>query len=269
MMKQRAATAQPDRYRLIRRLDGDTGRAWLGRDNLLHRDVVLRPMQPAEWSLTSPEDAGTHMAKALAAESLDDPHLPKVYGVAREDGQPWIVMEFVPATCLQNVVGRRGPLRPEEVARIGREVLRALMVLHEHGLRHDAVNPRNVLLADDGRVLLSWAFDIDLRYAAPEQVKYGTKLAGTDLWALGAMLYEAVEGRHPFQRPTAAEMFLAVQTGEADPLRRAGQQLTPVLTGLLRRDPRQRMCAQAAAEAFEHAPAAPPPKRRRWLWGGR
>ena len=159
------------------------------------------------------------------------------------------------------------------MAGIGLAVLAGLEAAGRAGVLHLDVKPGNVLIADDGRVVLAdfgpavTGEGIDAladagiilgspRYIAPERLFDGVASARADLWSLGATLYHAVEGRPPFLRPTTEGILRAVADGTPDRPWRAGP-LTPVLEGLLRRDPAARMTAAQAAEQLRRI-AEPP-----------
>jgi serine/threonine protein kinase len=167
----------------------------------------------------------------------------------------------VNSRTLGAVVREDGPLPPVRVAQIGIEVLGALLAAHHAGVLHRDVKPDNVLLARDGRVVLT-DFGIAVlegdssltktglligtpAFIAPERASGGPAEFASDLWSLGVTLYTAVEGRSPFERAHPIATLSAVMHQHPEPLRLAGP-LSPVIFGLLRKDPAQRMSAQEA-----------------------
>lgn len=179
-------------------------------------------------------------------------------------------MELVEGRSLADAVKEEERVEPREAARIGLWVLRALRAAHAAGVLHRDVKPGNVLLADDGRVLLT-DFGIaqiegdstitrtgevvgSVDYLAPERVRGHDPGPASDLWALGATLYTAVEGRSPFRRTSPLTTMQAVVEEEATEPRYAGP-LAPVIDALLRKDPATRPdvteAEQMLAEAAE------------------
>ncbi|MFI2712336.1 protein kinase [Micromonospora sp. NPDC018662] len=253
------------RYRLVRCVgQGGMGRVWLARDELLDRDVAVKEVLPRAGS-SPQETAELHdstLREARAAARLDHPNVVRVHDVITADGRPWIVMQYVPSRSLHRIVTDDGPLPPRVVARIGVELVEALRAAHRVGVLHRDVTPRNVLVTADGRALLgdfgvaavegaaalsrSWGITATPQYVAPERVRQGLSSPGTDLWALGATLYTAVEGRPPYRRDGTMATLLAMATEPPDRMRRAGP-LAPVVAGLLARDERQRLTAGEAA----------------------
>ncbi|WP_328469673.1 protein kinase [Actinoplanes sp. NBC_00393] len=249
------------RYRLAALLGrGGMGEVWLARDEVLERDVAVKEIdQPT----AEDGDAAARrtLREARAAARLSHPGVVQVYDVLQLDGRTWIVMEYVPSRSLRQVVQDDGPLEPYRVARIGLDLLSALRAAHRVGVQHRDVKPANVLLADDGRVLLSdfgiAAVDDDAvisrsdvlvgspQFMAPERAQTGAGGPEADLWSLGATLYAAVEGRAPFQRGSTMATLAALTTEEPEPPQRAGA-LRPLLDGLLRKDPAARMEAEDA-----------------------
>ncbi|GAA0502794.1 hypothetical protein Ade02nite_36740 [Paractinoplanes deccanensis] len=271
------------RYRLGESLgQGGMGRVWRARDEVLERDVAVK-------EVLNDSDAAHRrtLREARAAARLSHPNVVQVFDVLEVDGKVWIVMEYVPSRSLQEVLHADGPLEPRRVARIGLELLAALRASHRAGVDHRDVKPANVLLADDGRVLLTdfgiatiegdaglSSSDMVLgspEYMSPERAKTGTAGMASDLWSLGATLYAAVEGQSPFHRGSAIATLTALAADEPDPPHRAGV-LEPLLTGLLQKNPANRINATeaehllraAASGSYGHAPVVrvdTPPNR--------
>jgi hypothetical protein len=252
------------RYRLLSLIGrGGMGRVWLARDETLHRDVAVKEVVlPEGMSVDERTELCERMLReARAAGRLNHPNVVGVYDVVQAEGRPWIVMEIVRSRSLYQVVKEDGPLSPRRTAEIGLAVLSALRAAHRAGVWHRDVKPGNVLLADDGRVVLT---DFGLatlegdgtvtrpgvilgsaQYIAPERARDGHSGPESDMWSLGATLYAAVEGRSPFARETSMATLTALATAPPDPPRRAGP-LRPVLIGLLRKNPKHRMHAADA-----------------------
>ena len=266
------------RYRLVRPLgQGGQGRVWLARDEMLRRDVAVKELVPPD-GLSGPEQRelrARSMREARTIARINQTNVVRIFDVVVEGGMPWIVMELVTARPLHQVLGEDGPMTPRQAARVGLGVLAALRAAHEAGVLHRDVKPANVLLAPDGRVVLT---DFGLAMAAedPSLTRTGVVLGSpaflaperaldepagpaSDLWSLGAMLYLAVEGRSPYQRSTAIATLAALSTELPPPPERAGT-LLPALEGLLRRDPAARVDAETAERLLHRAltETAPP-----------
>ncbi|MET8148050.1 protein kinase [Actinoplanes sp. NPDC049668] len=252
------------RYRLLEPVgSGGMGRVWLARDEMLDRDVAVKEFVPPNW-MTDEEKARLRdrtLREARSAARLNHPHVIRIYDVVHARDLPWIVMEYVQSRSLYQVLGEDGPFPPAEAARIGLDVLEAITAAHRAGVLHRDVKPHNVLIGHDGRVVLT---DFGLatfvddgsvtgpglvvgspQYVSPERARDGASTVESDLWSFGATLYAAVEGRSPFARDNAMATLMALATEEPDPPRLAGP-LAPVLTGLLRREPVERLTAREA-----------------------
>jgi serine/threonine protein kinase len=235
------------------------GRVWLARDELLRRDVAVKEIA-LPFGLSDDEHKEMRdrtLREARAAARLNHPNVVRIYDVQPGDERPWIVMEFVQSRSLHQVIHERGPLPVEQVAAIGLAILSALDAANRVGVLHRDIKPSNVLIAEDGRVVLTdfGSAIIDEgegvltrtgvilgspRYIAPERARDGIATMESDLWSLGATLYEAIEGRTPYTRETTLETLVALATENPDPVRRAGP-LKPVLKGLLQKKPQDRM----------------------------
>lgn len=277
------------RFTLIERLgSGGMGMVWRARDLALHRDVALKEVRPPDPALAEydPEAAGTLRARVLrearALARLDHPNVVTIHHIVDpgEDGYPWIVMELVEGSSLQERLAA-GPMEPSEAAELGRGILLALRAAHAAGIHHRDVKPANVLLRPDGRPVLTDFGIAAIRestsltltgaligspdYIAPERIRGTEGDPSSDLWSLGMLLYVAVEGHHPLRRATTLATLAAVLDEEVPRPVRAGK-LTPVLDALLTRDitarpdvaELDRMLA-AATGAQAPAPAGPAP----------
>jgi tRNA A-37 threonylcarbamoyl transferase component Bud32 len=257
-----------ERYRLLSQVgQGGMGTVWRARDEVLDRDVAVKEVLIDRWLSDADREVLHQRTKreARATARLNHPGIVTVHDVIEEDGRPWIVMEFVRARSLQEIVDADGPLPPGQVAEIGRQLIGALRTAHAAGILHRDVKPANVLLLreahEDRAVLTDFGIaqvegDTTLTqtglvmgspaYIAPERARGERATPATDLWALGATLYAACDGRPPHERADAMATLAAVLTVDAPPPRDAGP-LTPTLLGLLHRDPDQRLTAEAAA----------------------
>src|SRR6201996_7306405 len=257
------------RYRLRTIIGrGGMGVVWRARDELLGRDVAVKEivwpfnMDPAERDVARQRA----MREARTAARLSHPNVVGIFDVVEEDDRPWIVMELVPYRSLREIVADDGPLPSARAARIGLGILAALRAAHGAGVLHRDVKPANVLIAPEGRVVLT-DFGIaraddspaltgtgvlvgSPSYISPERARGGHAAAAADLWGLGACLYAAVEGHPPFERDGALASLTAVVTDEPDPPTRAGP-LWPVISGLLRKDPDQRLSAEEAEQQLQ------------------
>jgi tRNA A-37 threonylcarbamoyl transferase component Bud32 len=258
------------------RLNGPIGRGamgivWLGRDELLDRDVAIKQVQIT--SLASPAEAEIiyqrTLREARTAAKLNHPSVVTVFDVVEENGSPWIVMELVRARSLDRVITEDGPLPPLEAAQVGESLLSALTTAHAAGVLHRDVKPSNVLMASDGQAVLTdfgiatYEGDPGLTqvgmvvgtpgFTAPERIRGKQASPASDLWSLGATLYAAVEGRGPFDRPGGAVMIMDGVINEDAPRAPSAGPLGPVIDALLRSDPAARPDSAAAASLLADA----------------
>jgi eukaryotic-like serine/threonine-protein kinase len=242
---------------------GGMGVVWRARDTLLGREVAIKEvLLPA--ALHDDERARVRarvMREARVAARLNHAGAVTLHDIVDEDGRPFIVMELVEAPTLTDLVGERGPLPPAEVAALGLSLLDTLEAAHRAGIVHRDVKPGNVMVRPDGGTKLadfgiaSVQDDPGLTtstgllagspaYMAPEQAEaeFGPVGPPTDLWALGATMYFAVEGVPPFDRGGPLATLAAVVYEEPRPASRAGP-LAPALAGLLTKLPAERLKA--------------------------
>ncbi|MGA4974006.1 serine/threonine-protein kinase [Streptomyces cinereoruber] len=246
------------RYRLGETIGrGGMGKVWRAHDEVLHRVVAVKELTAGRF-VAEADRLVLHartQKEARAAARITHPGVVTVHDVLEHDARPWIVMQYVDGPSLADAAKESGTVEPREAARIGLHVLGALRAAHAAGVLHRDVKPGNILLARDGRVLITdfgiAAIEGDstitrtgeivgsIDYLAPERVKGADPGPASDLWSLGATLYTAVEGTSPFRRTSPISTMQAVVTEEPPHPEKAGA-LTPVIVALLRKDPAQR-----------------------------
>lgn len=231
------------------------GVVWQASDELLGRDVAVKELiWPPDFTERERQTACRRTVReARTAARLTHPNIIRVFDIAEgDDGHPWIVMELLPYRSLHDVVAGDGPLAPAQATQVGLGILAALRAAHAEGVVHRDVTPANILVGPDERAVLT-DFGIaraagsptltnagavvgSPSYIAPERARGGPSGAPGDLWGLGASLYAAVEGRPPFERPSALATLTAVVADEPDRASHAGP-LWPLISALLRKDP--------------------------------
>ncbi|MER5948836.1 serine/threonine-protein kinase [Streptomyces sp. NPDC001904] len=267
------------RYRLLSKLgNGGMGTVWRAKDETVDREVAVKePRLPDHLPERERSNAFERMRReARAAARLDHPAVVNVHDVAVEDGQPWIVMEFVQGRSLGEAL-KEGTLGVREAARIGLEVLGALEAAHAAGILHRDVKPDNVMLGRHDRVILTdfgiaqiegetnltdtGGFVGSPEFIAPERVLGQRPGPASDLWSLGVVLYAATEGVSPFRRSnTPATLQSVLNATPAAPASARGP-LADAINGLLQKDPAHRPNAAQVRALLERAaePPAPPP----------
>ncbi|WP_245655875.1 serine/threonine-protein kinase [Microtetraspora fusca] len=256
------------RYRLLSPVGrGGMGMVWHAHDVLLDRDVAVKELL-LPFGLDQAGLHGAHqrmLREARSAARLSHPGIVTVHDVVEEDGRPWIVMELVRAWSLEQAVRQSGPLPVVQAAEIGVRVLDALRHAHAAGILHRDVKPGNVLLTADRVVLTDFGIaaiegDVTITqtgllmgspaYIPPERLQGRPITHAADLWSFGATLYAAVEGHPPYEGADAVAVLGAVLTREPARPRRAGA-LLPVIQGLLRKNPADRIGAAQVADMLE------------------
>ncbi|WP_425580296.1 serine/threonine-protein kinase [Streptomyces polychromogenes] len=241
------------RYRLGKRLGrGGMGTVWRASDELLGRAVAVKELHVGEGK----ETTGA-LREARTVAQIKHPHVVVVHDVVEDDGRPYIVMELVEGGSLADRLTGRGPLDAGEAARVGLALLGALSAAHERGVLHRDVKPANVLMeAGTGRVVLTdfgiarlagsttisetGAFVGSPEYTSPERMQGAAAGPASDLWSLGVLLCAALTGESPFHRDSLGGVLHAVVYDEIRPPVQAGP-LTPLVRGLLERDPDRRL----------------------------
>jgi tRNA A-37 threonylcarbamoyl transferase component Bud32 len=216
-------------YRVIDTLGaGGMGAVYKAVDVMLEREVALKVLR-SELA-DQPELAERFRTEAIILARLNHPHIATLYGLSREGGRLFMVMEFVPGETLENLLKRQKVVAPTTAARWCCEVLDAMAYAHRRGVVHRDIKPANLMLTEERAVkvmdfgiarVLGSAHQTQFghvigtaNYMAPEQIR-GQEVDGrTDLYALGIVLYQLVTGTTPFAGRNEFAM-MAAQVTEA------------------------------------------------------
>ena len=257
------------RYTLLDELGrGGMGIVWLAEDRTIGRrvavkELLLPPSTPPHERQVFEQRV---LREARTAGRLNDPGIVTVYDVLQENGTTFIVMELVEYPDLADVVAQRGPLPGPFVAKIAEQLLAALETAHAAGIVHRDVKPANVMVAPNGRVKLA-DFGIAQSIEDPKLTTNGSiigsptsispeRLLGhdaspaSDLWALGATLFYAVEGYGAYERPTTPAVIQAIMNERAT-IRIAQGPVATLITGLMDPNPQTRLNSQQARQLAE------------------
>jgi serine/threonine-protein kinase len=229
-------------YRLLDKIgEGGMGVVYRARQISLGRIVAVKMIQ--RGALASSSDVARFRAEAAAAAHLEHPHIVPVYEVGQHDGQPYFSMKYVGGTTLAKKLAD-GPLLPRATAALLLPVCRAIAHAHQQGIIHRDLKPSNILIDADGQPLvgdfgLAKRIDVDRAaegpavaealtrtgailgtpsYMSPEQAAGSRGKVGpaSDIYSLGAILYQCLTGRPPFQAASPVDVVLMVL--EQDPV---------------------------------------------------
>ena len=278
---------------------GGMGHVYRAVDTRLDRVVAIKVL-PAHLS------SDAHLRErfereARAISSLSHPHICALFDVGRENGQAYLVMEYVEGETLADRLGR-GPLPLDQVIRYGADIAEALGAAHQRGIVHRDLKPGNVMITKSGPKLLDFglartgsgavvATDAatehqkplteegtllgTFQYMAPEQIEGLQADTRTDVFALGAVLYEMVTGKRAFEGKSKASLIASILDREPPPIAASDRAAPPSLDRLIRaclaKDPDERV--QSARDVAmqlrwigDAADAPPARSRRGWLW---
>ena len=255
---------QLGRYQLKESLGvGTMGTVYRARDESLGRDVAIKTIHTlgrSAFQLEVFQRRFDHEARALA--TLSHPNVVNVFDVGVEDGTPYLVMELVEGRSLADCLAERGRLGPDEVRALGRQLAAALEAAHARSIVHRDVKPANVLeagagswkLADFGvahvpesSLTLTGQFIGSPAYAAPEALEHGAFGPASDVFGLGATLYEALAGAPPFSDRGLGQL---AEGAAPRPIPGAPADLERAIAGALERDPERRLTARQLAAAL-------------------
>jgi len=245
---------------------GGMGVVYRARDTKLRRHVALKFLPPHRSA--HPEANERFMREARAASALDHPRIGTIHEIAEtEEGQIFIAMAYYAGQTLKAKITREGPLPVEEAIGHAIQIAEGLARAHEAGIIHRDVKPANVMVTNRGRVKL---VDFGLAratgqpalprtgqgptavvdqsqltrtgqalgtaaYMSPEQARGETVDARTDLWSLGAVLYEMLTGRRPFRRSRPEAVIDAILNEEPKPVSSLQPEVPSVLASVIER----------------------------------
>jgi serine/threonine protein kinase len=261
------------RYLLVRPLGrGGMGTVWLGEDQLAGRQVAVKELRPPAGD--SPEEQDVFRRRALAearsAARLTHPNAVTLHDIipaSPDDDAVYLIMEYVAGATLAQLIAEQGPLSEPRAAEIALQLLSVLDAAHALGIVHRDIKPANIMITPAGQVKLT---DFGIAhmaggtrltgegvlgtpaYMAPEQLQGFDLTPAVDCWALGVTLFDAVAGRNPFDRNTTVATFHAILMADLPPAP-GGPPLAGVISGLLVRDPTQRMTTERARASLTGA----------------
>ncbi|WP_328529636.1 serine/threonine protein kinase [Nocardioides sp. NBC_00368] len=243
------------RYRLERELGrGAMGAVWLATDDVLGRSVALKQLV----ALDGVSDAAVEREARLAAR-LVHPNVVAVFDLVRDDDKPWLVMEYVEGKTLAHMVRDDGPLTVEDAARLIGQIASALRAAHAAGIVHRDVKPANIVVGRADRAKLTdfgIARGVDSQttqtgqvtgspaYLAPEIATGGRASPASDMWSLGATLFQALTGEPPYGIGDNALATLYRVVHEDPPRTPLAGRLAPLLEHTMAYDPAERWSAQ-------------------------
>jgi len=219
------------RFEILERIGaGGMGVVYRARDSRLHRDVAIKVLP--HGTLADAEARRRFQTEALTLSRLNHPHIAVIHDFSTQDDTDFLVMELIQGDDLAARLAR-GPLDEAEAARLGIQVAGAIQEAHEAGVIHRDLKPANVVLTPRGQAkvldfgLAHWSHGADaadltavltdpgsvsgtLPYMAPEQLRGKEVDARADIYALGALLYEAVTGERPFPETVQADLVNAI-----------------------------------------------------------
>lgn len=212
-----------DRYEIIKTIgEGGMANVYLAKDTILDRDVAIKVLR---GDLASDEKfVRRFQREALSASSLSHPNIVEIYDVGEDDGNYYIVMEYVPGKNLKQVLKKRGNLTVSEVIDIMLQITSAMGLAHDSLIIHRDLKPQNILIMDDGGVKIT-DFGIamalnatqltqtnsamgSVHYFPPEQASGKGSTLKSDVYSLGIMMYELLTGYLPFRGDNAVEIAL-------------------------------------------------------------
>ena len=211
------------RYEIIKTIgEGGMANVYLARDTILDRNVAIKVLRGD--LATDEKFVRRFQREALSASSLSHPNIVEIYDVGEDDGDYYIVMEYVEGKNLKQLLKKREKLTAAEVVDIMLQITSAMGVAHDSLIIHRDLKPQNILIKDDGEIKIT-DFGIamalnatqltqtnsamgSVHYFPPEQANGKGSTLKSDVYSLGIMMYELLTGVLPFRGDNAVEIAL-------------------------------------------------------------
>lgn len=212
-----------DRYEIIRNIgEGGMANVYLALDTILDRKVAVKILRGD--LATDEKFVRKFQREASAASTLDHPNIVGIYDVGEDDGNYYIVMEYIEGQTLKSLIKRRGSLTLPEVIDIMTQLTSGIAHAHEKGIIHRDIKPQNILILDDGLVKIA-DFGIaqalnsneltqtnsvmgSVHYLPPEQANGTGSTYKSDIYSLGILMFELLIGKVPFKGENAVEIAI-------------------------------------------------------------
>ncbi len=229
---------------------GGMSSVYRARDNLLERDVALKVLH--EQFTADGDYVERFRREARSVAQLSHPNIVTVIDRGEQGDRQFIVFEYIEGENLKALVQRKGPLPEQQAVELTLQIAKALGFAHDHGLVHRDVKPQNVLLNGDGRAKVTdfgIARSLDVKggltqtgtvmgtsdYIAPEQARGQRVDAQSDIYSLGAVLYELLTGQVPFPGDNFVAVALRHINEPVPSIREQRPELSPHLDAIVRR----------------------------------
>lgn len=212
-----------DRYQIIKSIgEGGMANVYLAYDTILDRNVAVKVLR---GDLSSDEKfVRRFQREALSASSLSHPNIVEVYDVGEDNGQYYIVMEYIEGKQLKDVLRKRGKLTITEVIDIMQQIADGLSVAHDSYIIHRDIKPQNIMILENGLVKIT-DFGIamamnstqltqtnsvmgSVHYLPPEQANGSGSTLKSDIYSMGILMYELLTGKLPYKGENAVEIAL-------------------------------------------------------------
>ena len=212
-----------DRYQIIKSIgEGGMANVYLAYDTILDRNVAVKVLRGD--LATDEKFVRRFQREALSASSLSNPNIVEVYDVGEDNGEYYIVMEYVEGKHLKNLLKKRGKLTVPEVIDIVLQITNGLSVAHDSYIIHRDIKPQNILILDNGLIKIT-DFGIavamnatqltqtnsvmgSVHYLPPEQASGKGATLQSDIYSIGILMYELLTGKLPFKGDNAVEIAL-------------------------------------------------------------